>query len=207
VLSQAYALTGQPQRGASIAREGRQEAAEQGSEFYVVLLLAMEARAWIAAGDHAAARRPAMEAVEMARRVRNPAVSALAFFAAAAAIWPGEPQTALTLIEDSLALARAGALDSLLGFALSVAAAIRIRNGDLSGALAILQEATVQQHGDGNLLGLGITLHRAAAVFARLGEAEPAAVLAGAVSAHFPFSLASIDKDEQLEIDEARDGY
>ena len=49
----------------------------------------------------------------------------------------------------------------------------------------MLHEATVQQHGDGNRLWLGITLQRAAAVLARLGEAEPAAVLAGAVSAPF----------------------
>ena len=118
----------------------------------------MEAMAWTAAGDYAAARQPAMEAVEIARRVRNPALSAMAFYAAAAAIWLGEPQTALTLIEDSLALTRAGAFDSILGFALSLAAAIRARNGDLPGALAVLQEATVQQHGDGNRLGLGVTL-------------------------------------------------
>ena len=110
----------------------------------------------------------------------------------------------MTLIEESLALTRAGALDPVLGFALSLAAAIRVRNGDLSGALAVLQEATVQQHGDGNLLGLGITLHRSAAVLARPGEPEPAAVLAGAVSAKFPFSLASIDNDEQLELVEAQ---
>ena len=71
----------------------------------------MEAMAWTRAGDYAAARRPAMEAVEVARRVRNPALSAEAFCAAAGAIWRSDPQTALTLIEDSLALTRAGAFD------------------------------------------------------------------------------------------------
>lgn len=40
--------------------------------------------------------------------------------------------------------------------ALSLAGAIRARNGDLPGALAVLREATVQQHGDGNRLGLGV---------------------------------------------------
>ena len=49
---------------------------------------------------------------------------------------------------------RAGAMDSVFGFALSLAVAIRARNGDLPGALAALQEATVQQHNDGNRLGL-----------------------------------------------------
>ncbi len=78
----------------------------------------MEAMAWTAAGDYAAARRPAMEAVEVARRVQNPGLSALAFCAAAGAIWPGDPQAALMLIEDSLALTRAGASDTILGIAL-----------------------------------------------------------------------------------------
>jgi predicted ATPase/transcriptional regulator with XRE-family HTH domain len=204
LLSRIYSLTGQPQRGAAFAREGRQEAAKRGSEVYAVLLPAMEAMAWTDAGDRAAARRPAMEALEIARRVGNPALSATASFGAADAIWLGEPQAALTLIEDSLALTRAGAFDPIFGLALSLAAAIRARNGDLPGALAVLHEATVQQYGDGNRLGLGITLQRAAAVLARLGEAEPGAVLAGAVSARFPLSLSTIDKDEQLDIDQAQ---
>ena len=194
VLAQICTLTGQPERGASIAREARQEAADQGIEILVGNLLATEAMAWTAAGDHAAARRPAMEAVEVARRVRNPALSASAFYAAAAAIWPGEPQAALALIEDSLALTRAGAFDPGLGVALSLAAVIRARNGDLPGALAALQEALVQQHADGSRLGLGVTLRIAAVVLARLGEAEPAAVLSGAVSANFRPSVSTFTR-------------
>jgi predicted ATPase/transcriptional regulator with XRE-family HTH domain len=204
LLSRAYSLTGQPERGAGIAREGRHEAEKRGCEVYVGFFLAMEAMAWTDAGDHAAARRPAMDAVETARRVRNPMLSAIACYAAAAAIWIGEPQTALTLVEESLALTRAGAFDPILGFALSLAGGIRARNGDLPGALAVLHEATVQLHGDGNRLGLGMTLERAAAVLARLGEAEPAAVLGGADLAHFALSVAAIYPDERLGIDEAQ---
>ena len=204
LLARIYALTGQPERGARIAREGRQEAEQRGIEVLVGYFLAMEAMAWTAAGDPAAARRPAMEAVETARKLCNPGLSATAGYAAAAATWLDEPQTALALIEDSLALSPAGAMDNVFGFALSLAVAIRARNGDLPGALTMLHEATVQQHNDGNRLGLGGTLQRAAAVLARLGEAEPAAVLTGAVSAHFPLSIASFCIDELLESDEAQ---
>ena len=204
VLSRTYSLTGQPERGASIAREGRHEAEKWGSEAFVVVFLAMEAMAWTDAGDHAAARRPAMDAVEAARRFPNPALSALACYAAAAAIWIGELQTALPLVEESLALTRAGAMDPILGFSLSLAGAIRARNGDLPGALAVLQEATAQLAGDGNRLGLGMTLERAAAVLVRLGEFEPAAVLAGVDSARFALSVAAIYPDERLGIDEAQ---
>jgi predicted ATPase/class 3 adenylate cyclase len=204
LLAQICTLTGQPERGASIARQARQEAAEQGIELLVADLLATEAMAWTAAGDYAAARPPAMEAVEVARRVQNPAVSAFAFCTAAGAIWPGDPQAALMLIEDCLALARAGASDPVLGTALMLAGVIRAQNGDLPGALAALAEAIAQQHADGNRLLLGVTLQITAVVLARLGEAEPAVVLAGAFSAHFPPDISAVYEDEKMGIGEAQ---
>ena len=204
MLAQTCTMTGQPERGASIARQARQEAVEQGIEFLVGYLLGAEAMAWTAAGDYAAARPPAMEAVQVARRVQNPAVSAFAFCAAAGAIWPGDPQTALALIEDSLALTRAGAFDPGLGIALTWAGFIRARQGDLPGALAALQEAIAQSNADGNRLLLGMALQCAAVVLARLGEAEPAAILAGAFSAHFPPDLTPVHQDVKLDIGEAQ---
>jgi hypothetical protein len=66
---------------------------------------------------------------------------------------------------------------------LTLAAVIRARTGDLPGALAALQEATLQYHTDGNRISLGDTLRIAAGMLARLGEAGPAAVLYGAVAA------------------------
>ena len=204
VLAQACTLTGQPERGASIAREGRHEAAEQGIEILVGDFLVVEAIAWTAAGDYAAARPPAMEAVEVARRVQNPALSAFAFTAAAGAIWPGDPQTALMLIEDVLVLTRAGAFDPIHGTALTWTGFIRARTGDLLGALAALQEAMAQAQADGNRLLLGMTLQCAAVVLARLGEAEPAAVLSGAFSAHFPPDISPVHQDVKMDIGEAQ---
>ena len=204
VLAQTWTLTGQPERGASIARKARQEAAELGIEILVADLLAVEAMAWTAAGDYAAARPPAMEAVEVARRVQNPALSAFAFCAAAGAIWPGDPQTALMLIEDSMALTRAGAFDPMLDSALTWAGFIRAQTGDLSGALAALQEAMAQQHADGDRLLLGMTLQITAATLARLGEAEPAVVLSGAFSANFPPDISAVNEDQKMGIGEAQ---
>ena len=103
-LATIYTCTGQPERGIGLAREVRQEAADRGIEVNVGFSLATEAMAWTRAGDFAAARPPAMEAVEIARRVRNPSLSAYASCVAAAAIWRSEPQAALPLIEDSLTL-------------------------------------------------------------------------------------------------------
>jgi hypothetical protein len=85
-----------------------------------------------------------------------------------------------------------------------MAGVIRARTGDLPGALAALQEAMARQHADGNRLLLGVTLEVAAVVLARLGEAEPAAVLAGAFSAPFTPGISAVPKDERMEIGEAR---
>jgi len=204
VLAEICTLTGQPERAVSIARQGGQEAAEQGLEIFAGNLLAIEAMARASGGDYAAARQPAMEAVEVARKVQNPALSAFACCAAAVAIRPGDPQTALALIEDSLALTRAGASEPVLGIAFSWAGVIRARTGDLPGALSALREATAQHHADGNRLLLGVTLRLAAVVLARLAEAEPAAVLSGAFSAHFPPGVDPLHKDEKMEISEAQ---
>jgi hypothetical protein len=171
-------------------------------EVNVGFMLATEGLAWTRGGDYAAARQPAMEAVEIARRVRNPSLSAIASFAAADAIWRSEPQAALLLIEDSLALTRAGAYDTMLGNGLTLAAVIRARNGDLPGALAALQEATVQHHADGTRVLVGDALRIAAGILARLGEACSAAVLSGAFAAHFPGSLSTWYENERMATDQ-----
>jgi hypothetical protein len=204
LLASIYAFIGQPERGVSIAREARQEAADRRIEALVGFSLSAEARAWTRAGDYVAARQPAMEAVEIARRVRNPSLSAEAFYVAAEAIWRSEPQAALLLIEDTLALTRAGAFDTLHGIALTLAAVIRVRNGDVPGAVAALQEATVWHHADGSRMLLGQTFRAAVVVLARLGEAGPAAVLAGALAAHFPASISTRNEGERRATDKTQ---
>jgi predicted ATPase/class 3 adenylate cyclase len=198
-----YLATGQPERAIGLARELREEAADRGlDEVFVGYWLYMEAMGWTNAGDHAAARQPAMQAIEIARRVRNPALSAGASLVAAQAIWRSEPQAALLLIEDSLALARAGA-HAILGLALRLAAVIRARTGDLPGALAALRESTLQHHADGIRLNLGSALGIGAGILARLGEAGPAAVLSGAF-AHFPGSVSAWFENELMATDQAQ---
>jgi hypothetical protein len=204
ILAVIYTSSGQPERALGIFREVRQEAADRGIEVQVGESLADEAMASMRAGDYAAARQPAMEAVEIARRVRNPELSAIASWVAADAIWRSDPQAALLLIEDSLALTRAGANDTTLGSALMLAGRIRARNGDLPGALAALQEATLQHHADGNRLLIGQTLLVGAGMLARIGEATPAAVLSGALAAHSPASISARNKDEQTSTGRSR---
>jgi predicted ATPase len=204
-ISALYLFTGPPERAIGLARELREEVADRGlNEVFAGLALFMEALGWTLAGDYAAARPPAMEAVEIARRVRNPFLSASASWGAAQAIWHSEPQAALLLIEDSLALARAGAADGSLGGVLVLAAVIRARTGDLPGALAALREAALQHHADGTRVNLGLALGTGAGMLARLGEAGPAAVLSGAVAAHFPGSVSAGLQNELMVTDQAQ---
>jgi hypothetical protein len=197
VTASIYAFTGQLERGVGIYREARQEAAERGLEVTVGFTLTGEALAWTWIGDYAAARPPAIQALEIARKVRNPSLLANACYSAAEAIWHSEPHAALLLIEDGLTLVRAGAYDPILGNALTLAGVIRARTGDLPGALAALQEATLRHHADGARLMLGHTLRGAAIVLARVGEAGPAAVLSEAVAAHFPGSILAVHQNER----------
>jgi hypothetical protein len=81
---------------------------------------------------------------------------------------------------------------------LLLTAVIKARTGDLAGALAGLQEAMVRHHADGTRLLVGDALRIAAGMLARLGEAGPAAVLSGAVAAHFPGSISSWYENEQI---------
>jgi hypothetical protein len=145
-----------------------------------------------------------MEAVEIARRVRNPCLSAMASWAAAEVIWRSEPQAALPLIEDSLTLTRTGAADTVRGNALTLAAVIRARTGDLPAALAALQESMLQHHADGTRLLLGLALRIAAGMLARLGEAGPAAVLSGALAAYFPASLSARSEHDRVAADKTQ---
>jgi hypothetical protein len=204
VLARIFTFTGPAERAIGLYRGVRQEAADRGIESQVGISLALEAGTWIWAGDYAAARQPAMEAVEIARRVRNPTLSAYASWVAAQLIWRSEPQAALLLIEDSLALIRTGAIDTILGNVLTLAGVIRARNGDLPGALGALQEATVQHHAEGSRLLLGVALRVAAGMLARLGEAEPAAVLSGAFAVHFPASFSARNENERRAIDQTQ---
>jgi hypothetical protein len=86
---------------------------------------------------------------------------------------------------------------------MTLAAVIRARTGYLPGALAALQEATLQHHADGARPLVGDTLRIAAGMLARLGEAGPAAVLYGAVAA-VPGSLSASNEGERRTIGRAQ---
>ena len=145
-----------------------------------------------------------MEAVEIARGLRNPALSAEAFFAAAGAVQASDPQTALVFIEDSLALIRAGAVDALLGNVLIAgcrhpgpeqrpARSAGRAAGSGGAATRRWQPARARHDTPGRRRDAGP---------ARRSRTSRGAVRSS--SAHFPASLSAANEDERTAVDEAQ---
>ena len=204
LLALICTFTGQPERGASIAREARQEAAERGIEVLVGVLAGR--------GGDGLDRRRRLRGGAAARdgggrdspQGPNPALSAFAFLAAAAAIWRSEPQAALAAHRGqpgpdprrSLRPRSRHRLDAGWrhpGPERRPARSAGRAAGSDGAAPRRRQPAVARRHAPGRRR-----------VLARLGEAEPAAVLSGAFAAHFPASISAVHQDERMAIGETQ---
>ena len=115
-----------------------------------------------------------------------------------------DPEAALIAIDESVVLTRAGASEVVLGFVLAMRSKLRVLAGDREGAIADLQEAIATARDKTDLIILVTALGRGAELLARLGSAEPAAVLAGFVSGPMS-SLDSMPREERLDREQALD--
>ena len=158
-------------------------------------------------GDREAARREAEAHREIARTTGNPTVTAasLAYFGRAA--FSDEPGAALAAFEESIALTRAGAADGFHSTALGGAAQLRARAGDRAAALDHLRSAVAFDHDVGARASLGLTLERAIATLASIGEDELAALCTGIVQSGTITAFRSLPQvDHTAERVEARMG-
>ncbi|HXY92985.1 MAG TPA: adenylate/guanylate cyclase domain-containing protein [Acidimicrobiia bacterium] len=150
--------------------------------YYASAMLATTATMMVVNGDRAAARPLADLALTRARQIRNPTCLALALFTVGWIEWEENPAAALTAIEESTALTRAGAVDGALGTALGLAARIRARLGDATGACRALREAVEYSRDVGDTANLGFALFEMLDVLVASGHARFAARLAGALT-------------------------
>ena len=157
------------------------------------------------AGDVTGAREPADLAVSLARTTRNPSLIASSLFAVALAALHTDPEAALAAIDESIVLTRAGASEIVLGFVLAMRAKLRVLAGDAGGAVSDLYGAIVTARDKTDLIILVTALGRGAEILARLGSADPAAVLAGFVSGPRN-ALDSLPRDERVDREQALDG-
>jgi predicted ATPase/class 3 adenylate cyclase len=131
-------------------------------------------------GDAEGARAHAEETLRLAREARQPSALVSALYARG--LSEKDPDLALGSLEEGIALSRAGATDSILSFALAVAARFRARAGDAEGALRSLIEAITHRHDIGDRPGMAATLRISVSVLVELGYYEPAAVILGAIT-------------------------
>ena len=116
----------------------------------------------------------------MAREIAHPSSVALAQFARGWILSERDPAAALAALEESVALSRAGAVDSAPGITLAFAARVSVAMGDLPRAAAALREAIVYSNEVGDEVNVAAALWEAIGFFRRHGEATPIGILAGA---------------------------
>jgi predicted ATPase/class 3 adenylate cyclase len=131
-------------------------------------------------GSLTLARQEATIAVEIGRRVGNPARLGMALYGFALAFWQSDPTAAQAALEENIKIARATGYDFFLGRSLALLAQLLVRSGDLPAALEALQEGLENHHIHGDEPGVAVCLARGAAVMVALGEHETAAVFLGA---------------------------
>jgi hypothetical protein len=94
-----------------------------------------------------------------------------------AALIDEDPDRAREALEESLALTRAGASDVNVSFACTQLARLRMRDGEVTGALDALRTAVTHAHADGDRPGLVGTLLVVAPILWAVGDHEAVVVL------------------------------
>ena len=153
---------------------------------------------YLIVGDMDAARREADSNLEIARASGNPSLLVGALMYKGRAWFSAEPAAALAAFEESIALARAGASDSAHTIALGGAAQLHARAGDRSSALDLLRTAVGFDHDVGTRAGLGLTIERAIATLASLGEDALAATCVGIVQSQTVTAFRSLPQTDRI---------
>ncbi|HXY95124.1 MAG TPA: adenylate/guanylate cyclase domain-containing protein [Acidimicrobiia bacterium] len=129
------------------------------------------------------ARLAAEEAVELARRLRNPSMLANALYGLAWGLFTTDPNAARLAVEESYDLVqRIQSGTGLNGSIAAMTAHLRARSGDLAGARAALRTAFEHYADTGDRPQLIAGLNRCVHVLLRSGDPDTAAVLVGVMS-------------------------
>jgi predicted ATPase/class 3 adenylate cyclase len=185
-------------------RYGMQVAVEAPSDIlFEAYFLVLETVSLAMNDQFVEARIPSDKAIAIARQISNPSLLSLALYARALALSLMDPEAALSAAEESLALAKAGTIYINYGFALSLAAAVRMRHGDLRRSIIDLKDAIQSQLGTGNRLPLGVAVARTALLFGQIGRPDTAVALARLVAERFPASpinMLAVEREELRQL-------
>jgi hypothetical protein len=175
---------GHHDEGLALLVETQAAFAEAGAtDFQRSNLLAVTAfHRWVAGAPDAAAL-DAEESLRLARRLGSPSQLAISLAAVALANLVTDPRTALTALEESLALTSAGASDVVRGNCLGFMATVRAELDDRRGCLEAFGVAVDHFVETGDRTGLAGALVLGSSSFAEIGEpglaVECAAIAAG----------------------------
>jgi hypothetical protein len=140
-LSQIEAYQGRPEVAYRVIDESRRTIRQSAADAYAVTTMFGLAAVWaFTAGDVSLACAEGEEALRRARAVECPSVLCAALFELGWALSDDDPERALAMLEESIALTRGGAGDSTFAPALGVGCVLRARAGDLIGAFEFFAE-------------------------------------------------------------------
>ena len=125
------------------------------------------------------ARVDGEEAVAIARRLRNPTGLSLALFGLGWSLLGPDPTQARAALEESIALAEAGAIQGGLDAMLGLIAPLRLADGDVAGALDGLSTTVTRMRESGERLSVVNSLDSSLIVLSELGEREVPATITG----------------------------
>ena len=200
-LIMALTWTGRAAEGQARFVEARAAFARIGAgDHFDAWILQTAAAVGAMTGDIDTARAHALEALRLAEGVGNPSALTAAQWAASLTMARDQPDRALELADEAIALVRAGASGAVLGHVLAIRAQLRVPGGDPTGAVADLREAVECSRDKGDRVMLVVALDRGLVVFGRLGATDAVAVLSGVVAGGGP--LAAISTLPRLERDD-----
>ncbi len=164
-----------------VLSRGLEDSAGEPDSYRHALLLAVRSIMEMAGGEVERARADATAALAESRRLGNPSQLAIALALHGAAFADGDPSDARAALEESLALVGQGASDVMLGLACQELARLRLRDGDATGALGVIEIAVLHSQADGDRPGLVGTVLAVGEMLAELGRPEALVVINHAV--------------------------
>jgi tetratricopeptide (TPR) repeat protein len=162
-----------------ILEDGLARAQGLDRDFWTGTLHAVRAMSLAAFGRVEEARVEGEEAVAIARRTRNPTALSLALSGLGFSLFGPDPQRARAALEESIALAEAGAISGTLDSMLGLIAPLRFADGDVAGALDGLITTLTRMRESGERISVNNSLDSSLTVLAELGELEVPAVITG----------------------------
>ena len=181
LLGLTHVYAGDADEAVAVMREGvrvlAEDVVERRSDRAVLASAAPAVMAML--GDVDGARDTALDALALARETGIPTAIAAGALTVAVATWESDPDLTARLVEESIALTRAGAFPVVFGYVLAMQAQLRSRAGDRIGALDAARETIAFSHDKGDLPMLALAFDRVAQALTDLGEHELAARCAG----------------------------